>query len=310
MSNTFLSDILKKPFPTAAIEKQVGNSILSIHPGEIYEYGEKEGLYSTGIHQHNCYELIIVSGGHGYFKCNDREYRVSRGDILVSDPGVAHDMNVSSNQQMEFLYIYVGIQPGIEKLAVSKEESYIFKFLQSHSQIKYHCEYLLAYIDFFKSYAKSAPDILGIVSALQSLVIECIRVLSNINDILKEKKYIDTTSRVLDDALTYITFNLHRSITVKELAEHLNMSVRNLQFIFAKALNISVKAYITEYRMGQATVRLKSGYSVSSVSQTLGFNHTAQFSKLYKKVHGISPKEVRKKGGKEVEAITVSFKDE
>ena len=47
---------------------------------------------------------------------------------------------------------------------------------------------------------------------------------------------------------------------------------------------------LREYRLHQATIKLKEGLQVSIVSDDCGFNSVSYFSSCFKKTYGMSPK--------------------
>lgn len=60
--------------------------------------------------------------------------------------------------------------------------------------------------------------------------------------------------------------------------------------MFSKYLNLTPKQYINSRKINLAKVYLKMNYKVSDVSSLVGINDISQFSRLFKKHCGISPK--------------------
>ncbi len=93
----------------------------------------------------------------------------------------------------------------------------------------------------------------------------------------------------------YITENHSKHITVRDLSEKFNYSVSTISHMFAKRSGMSVSEYIQNLRLDESIWLLKQpDFTVTQVSDCLGFCNSAYFSSVFKKRYGISPKEYRK----------------
>ncbi len=130
---------------------------------------------------------------------------------------------------------------------------------------------------------------------------DCERTLSlNINCLLSELAYIARTS--LSQSEEWITqllhemrFNQSRFISPEEAAEMAHMSVRTMSTRFKQIMGKSLHEYqlTVKLEMAYQTLRV-SHYSVKEVAQLFGFCDPYHFSRVFKKVYGISPSEVKK----------------
>ncbi len=90
----------------------------------------------------------------------------------------------------------------------------------------------------------------------------------------------------------YVEGHLGQSkITVDELANHVAMSVRNLQRILKESTGFSPNEFIREIRLFAARdlLETKQKRSISEVAFSVGFSTPAYFTKQYKKRFGSSP---------------------
>lgn len=95
--------------------------------------------------------------------------------------------------------------------------------------------------------------------------------------------------------LRYVTENHNARITMKDLSRKMNCSVSTLSHIFKKENGMSISEYVEKLRLDEAKWLLRqSGYSVTEVSDNLGFCNPGYFSSVFKEKFGISPKEYRK----------------
>lgn len=105
----------------------------------------------------------------------------------------------------------------------------------------------------------------------------------------------------IDDVIVYIKENFSQVITISELAKSACMSESNFFAAFKKRLGVSPIAYLNNYRLSVAAERLCSrNDTISAIASSVGIQDSLYFSRLFKKVYGIAPKEYREtyKGNK------------
>ncbi len=116
-------------------------------------------------------------------------------------------------------------------------------------------------------------------------------------------EYIENNNLVSDNKESlgmmikrYIKNNLTERITLSDIAWHLHCSTVTLTEHFKKEFGITIMEYVTQKRM-QMAVRLleNSDTSIREISEACGFSDIEYFSKSFKKFHGMSPSEWRKK---------------
>ena len=84
-----------------------------------------------------------------------------------------------------------------------------------------------------------------------------------------------------------------QSITVEEIAKTLNIDKRYMSRIFKQKFGKTIIDYIIDIRMNKACELLRKGYSVADTSALVGYNDSFNFSKMFSKRIGISPREYK-----------------
>lgn len=95
-------------------------------------------------------------------------------------------------------------------------------------------------------------------------------------------------------ALLYIEANLTENLTLRTLAETLNVSSSYLSNLFRKEVGKTLTDYINRRRVRHAMHLLKTTkLQVQTVAQHCGIMDVQYFSKIFKRVAGMTPKEYR-----------------
>lgn len=89
--------------------------------------------------------------------------------------------------------------------------------------------------------------------------------------------------------------NLDKSITVKEIAEKLDISTYRLQKCFKKVEETTVYDFIRKVKIENSKILLrKSNSSIIDISQKIGYENPSKFSATFKSLTGFTPSEYRK----------------
>ena len=91
-------------------------------------------------------------------------------------------------------------------------------------------------------------------------------------------------------ALAEIHAHPESAWTVDTLAQKAGMSRSGFSARFSEVMGISVKQYLTEWRMSLARIKIMQGpVTLADLSEELGYQSEAAFSRAYKRVFGVSP---------------------
>ena len=110
--------------------------------------------------------------------------------------------------------------------------------------------------------------------------------------VILEARKKNYKNRTIENVQKYIESNLEKKLSLNEVAALFGFSPNYLSQLFTKYAGISFVEYITEVKMSAAKGMMAQGnVKIYEIADKLGFENAFYFSKVFKKVEGISPRE-------------------
>lgn len=98
----------------------------------------------------------------------------------------------------------------------------------------------------------------------------------------------------IKEALSFIEQNFQNDITVEEISACCGLNRSYFGKIFHEVLGKSPQEFLISYRMTKATELLKlTSLSIAEVGSAVGYSNQLHFSRAFKKIYGISPRQWR-----------------
>ncbi len=96
------------------------------------------------------------------------------------------------------------------------------------------------------------------------------------------------------EALSFIEQNFQNNISVEDIASFCNLNRSYFGKIFRDAVGKTPQEFLISYRMSKATELLKlTSLPIGSISSAVGYPSQLHFSRAFKNVYGISPRQWR-----------------
>lgn len=94
--------------------------------------------------------------------------------------------------------------------------------------------------------------------------------------------------------VNYIYENLHKRITVNDLAKHTGLNPSYLSRLFRNETGATVTEYVLSKKITAAKSMLKyTDHPISAIAETLAFSSQSHFTKTFRAAEGITPKKYR-----------------
>ena len=250
------------------------------------------------MHFHNYFELCVVTSGVGEFVHGEQVYPLMEGDVFIANPEIPHEIRLKGNkvesEELCLVFFQIHISMGPEKIPESYEEKMLHSFLIQHDIIRKFQNHLFSYLVFLDAYSKAkCIENFGLYNTLKNLALESIFALVKTQSSSICSPLL--SDNVIDKAIQYINANLSRRLYISEISDYSRTSKRNLQYLFQKTLDITVTEYINERKTALAAGYLKMNFKANDVCVLIGIQDPAQFSRLFKKRFGLSPKQYQMK---------------
>lgn len=230
------------------------------------------------------HELVLVLSGEGIFTVEGRPYSAEAGRLFYFYPGLTHACATSDDRPLLFFAVHFGLHygDGDENCRLPLD---FYTVLKNPAPLKKLFAALYeAWIIRREGFAFQA----GVL--LQQIIFEILRDCARTD-------FSFQNARRAELLLAYIEENYHKSITVKDLCAVAGVGSTALHGIFRQLLGERPMAYINGYRMRKAKELLwGSGEKIGRLCARVGIEDVYYFSRLFKKLEGVSPAQYRRLG--------------
>ena len=252
--------------------------------------------YGWGPGVRNHFLLHYVLSGKGVYLCRNERYELNAGDTFLVYPNTT--IHYCADSQEPWEYIWVGFS-GMDAAACVARTDFspdapVFRGRDSEEIRK-----LLENI--YQNFGTTAWENLEMTARLYSL-------LSFLTKTAQRGQ--EDREGVLDCAqmaAEYIINHYEEPITVEGLATYAAVSHSSLYRRFVRRFQISPKRFLLEYRIERACTLLSTtSCSIQEVATSVGFEDPFYFSRAFKDVKGLSPRQYayQARAGRDAPAVT------
>ncbi len=214
------------------------------------------------------YTLIhFVTAGNGLFWREGVAYPVHAGEAFIIRSGEV--TTYSADQNDPWSYQWVGFTGALTA-----------KFTDFPAVVPYHRNWVE---EMLSSYENDGMGEWRVASLLFSMCAEFFAVLKPKNHYVRRVQ-------------TYIDSLYMQPIRVEAIAEQLSLDRRYLSRLFKAKMGCTVQEYLIRVRMEAAKRQLLAGASVAEAAQRCGYDDVCNFSKMFKRMTGKSPGQIKKEG--------------
>ncbi|MBT1179079.1 AraC family transcriptional regulator [Bifidobacterium vespertilionis] len=245
--------------------------------------------------------VLVVLRGQGEFMLDGVNHKVHAGQAMAVPKGIPafYHTDFHAPEAWSLCWVIFDGEDANQVLqhcrftvarpVVNVEDTEPFEEIVSH---------MLAYAD--RTYS-NAMMLQGLMLAfLSTLVASVTSVAEDIDP--KDNKYLDA-------AVNYIHEHINEPLQVNDVADALYISRSYLCTVFQDHLKITPKVFIMKAKMFQAAEDLRhSAASIAQLAERYGYSSPFAFSKSFKRIMGMSPREFREQFTEPDDLVVELFK--
>ena len=247
-----------------------------------------EAGFDVPSHSQHCNEISYIFSGRGVFEIDGIKTEVTAGDIIITPKNGTHTIYASDNE--EIYYSYTGFELGTIESIFQKE---IFELFSKSEHILFKDS--VGIYDYFKKcmdefYRSGEIDLMLIESYMIQIILLTARSSKNTLTNIDYRSISENSGKLVYLIRKYVERNIEKPITVNGIADSLGYSIYHISHIFKEKMNLTLQDYISDKKTARAIELMKKGgFTLTEISDKLGFTSLQSFSRYFKHKVGVSP---------------------
>ncbi len=266
-----------------------------------YYTAKEEYIYHNVLQYHDFYEIQLFQSKIqdkeeilGYITLSDKKYPITHNALVLINIFEQHKVEVTSENYIRFC---IDVMPDFIYFVSSAETNLLNFFQKSTSSplrildTKQSEQLIQLFYDFGEPKISNGYDIYkkGVLCMLIAHLFDICY-----TNFYSSAYYEDKNITLIFEIIQYIDTHIRNKLSLSELSTELHFSTYYLCHSFKKYTNISLKKCILDKKMELAK-QLLPLYSVTEVSEKIGFNTYSSFFRVFKKQFGVSPSDFKNK---------------
>lgn len=267
-------------------------------------YGYQQDSYNEApiIHAHPQYEIGYIHDGSCSYMLGGRRIVVEGGDLILLNGLASHGLYAAESGMICSKIIFDAQLPQIfhsSFMPVNPLEP--FQRVRS-ARIRLaqndrgECERILTQVNRF--YELHRGDQVQLNRMLVAFV-DLLLFIGTQYGMAETERSLPSTEkeRLANEIVAYIERNYTDDLRLEWMEAEFYISKYHLSRIFREMTGLSIFEFLCHKRIEQAKLMLQEvadEYAVSQICHRVGYNHPAHFSRMFKKLVGVSPNQYRK----------------
>lgn len=241
--------------------------------------------------KHKFFSLWFINSGQGTMRFNDQVYPVEAGSLLAIVPNAITE--IRSDDLDPLTYTFVRFHCCYARYDEKETHEQCWKteavdpqsfLLQGLYRLQNPPEIANAFEQLHHLWQRRGQ----MTIARRRLIFEDL-MLSIVQDLITQKVTGNTTLAI-ERTIDFMVSNYKKKLSLEDLAHIAGLSTSHYSRLFKKYAGHSPIDYLTHLRMDRAKEMLAlSDYRLKGVAQSVGYQDEFYFSRIFKKVVGLSP---------------------
>ena len=274
-------------------------NVINISKIVTLHYFEFHKNYSFPGESHDFWEMVYVDSGHVLITAGKTKHTLSQGEVIFHKPNEFH--TISSDGKTPSNVFIITFATTSKSMAYFKNKKTFIP-----EKLRHYIKILLNEGMRTFNLPKNNPELYElklsdsapfggqqiIRSTLEQLLIMIIRTeqSSNKSHIFPDKESMD--NHLVNSVIMLLKENIYDRISVDEICRKLNYSKTYISKIFSKHCGCTIIEYYTNLKIKESKKLIRQGgLSFSEISDMLKFNNPHYFSRVFKKMTNMTPRE-------------------
>lgn len=264
-------------------EKSVSEENFFVHCSGRYRLLHIEKFQTERPQGSANYQLIYIANGSAHFKINGKLVTLEKGNAVLFHPG-----------QPQYYYYYLKDNPDIywvhfsckydisylNQMGWTRENVYL---VGAHNNYNHLFDTIIRELQLKQPYFEEELKLL-----MKQILLRMGR------NRIREQNNFEYDSKEVEEILQTFHLSPEKDFTIKEFAKERGLNYYRFIDTFTKHVGTSPRQYIINIRMTTARELLSNPhFQISEVAQLVGYENPLYFSRLFKKIWGLSPREYR-----------------
>lgn len=256
---------------------------------DMYHCGMEEcapgHFYGPAVRDH--FLIHYIRSGKGMFRVGNRIYRLQKGQCFLICPDVVTFYQADRDEPWHYLWVGFHGKRAADylKSANLTQANPIF----SHDPDDFLKECLVRMVETNKIVRGRETRLKGLLFLFLSKLIETANGEDRVGGSLSKKELYITK------AIEYIRMNYSRKISIAQIAGYIGLDRSYFCSLFKEHLKISPQEFLINFRINKACDLMRNNLLlIGDISRSVGYEDQLQFSKVFKKLRGLPPREFRK----------------
>ncbi|MBY4605179.1 MULTISPECIES: AraC family ligand binding domain-containing protein [Bacillus] len=244
-------------------------------------------------HFHDYYVIGFIEKGQRYLACQDQEYIINPGDLLLFNPRDTHSCEQIDGRTLD--YRCINVMPDVMEKAVEEiTGAGHLPYFSQHVLFRHELTSSLQELHILISEEKQA---LRKEELFLHLLEELIRRYSDVTFLNSIPEPSDEVKMVCG----FLEEHYAENVTLNDLSELTGWSKYHLLRSFTKQKGITPNSYLETIRINQAKKLLEQGVRPIDAAFQTGFSDQSHMTKFFKRQVGLTPKQYMKIFEKELQ---------
>ncbi|MEC1685480.1 AraC family ligand binding domain-containing protein [Bacillus mojavensis] len=237
-------------------------------------------------HFHDYYVIGFIEKGQRYLACQDQEYIINPGDLLLFNPRDTHSCEQIDGRTLD--YRCINVMPDVMERAVEEiTGAGHLPYFSHHVLFRHELTSSLQELHILISKEKQA---LRKEELFLHLLEELIRRYSDVTILNSIPEPSDEIKMVCG----FLEEHYAENVTLNDLSELTGWSKYHLLRSFTKQKGITPNSYLETIRINQAKKLLEQGVRPIDAAFQTGFSDQSHMTKFFKRHVGLTPKQYMK----------------